>query len=110
MSTDVSELTPPKKLLRMLGAEGALIGGKGNPTGGRKSSPLTKGQVTQLQKLMAKGVGTSGLSYNIKVDGAWGPNTTRAWRDLCSKAPGANCQDFPNVKEANEVLKLLGVT
>lgn len=110
MSVDVSELTPPKKLLRMLGAEGALIGGKGNPTGGRKSTPLNDQQITQLQKLMAKGVGTSGPSYSIKVDGVWGPQTTKFWRDLCSKAPGANCQDFPDATEVNKVLKVFGVS
>ena len=110
MSVDISELTPPKGLMRLLGAEGALIGGKGNPTGGRKSSPLTKGQVKQLQKLMAKGVGTSGLSYPIDVDGVWGPQTTKFWRDLCGKATQTSCEDYPNVEEVNNVLRLHGVT
>ena len=108
---DVSELNPPKFLLRMLGEEGGLLGGKGNPTGGRKKSPLSSDQTKQVQSLMIKGVGTSGLSYNIgKIDGDWGSKTTSAWRDLCSKAPGANCQSYPDAKEVNEVLGLHGVT
>jgi hypothetical protein len=110
---DVSELNPPKALLRMLGAEGGLLGGKGNPTGGRKEKLLSLAQVKHVQSLMTrpKGVGTSGLTYNVgEPDGDWGPKTSSAWRDLCSQASGANCQSYPNVDEVNEVLSLHGVT
>ena len=110
MSVNISDLTPPKDLMRMIGSEGDLLGGKGNPTGGRKKSPLSRAQVEQFQRLMAKGVGTSGLSYNLEPDGVWGRKTTRAWRDLCSKAVQTTCESYPNVEEVNHVLRLHGVT
>jgi hypothetical protein len=108
--TDISKLNPPKDLLRMLGSEGSLLGGKGNSTGGRKKSPLSKNQVSHVQGLMVKGVGTSGLSYGVEIDGAWGPQTIKAWRDLCGKAVKTSCESYPDLKEVNEVLSLHGVT
>tara|TARA_Y100000114_G_scaffold157306_1_gene189469 strand:- start:11750 stop:12103 length:354 start_codon:yes stop_codon:yes gene_type:complete len=114
---DYSNLNPPKRLLDLIGAKGDLLSEKEKNQA--TTNQLTSAQVKKLQRLINnsqdKGIGSSGIRYTkeLKEDGVWGREMTKAWRYVCQQAKTIDDRvkyiKYPNYIEVNNVLTKLGV-